>query len=139
MRATAACRTEEEKAKGKEGASSSALKAIETGALKRKVDGKDIRPSNKVIVTPSDKPPKKMSPPKSSHEAGKGLMMTLGPISQGLDHRLLTHKDYAAEMIESIIKDKDMDLCAEQMTEELARVSLFLFPFLFLFIHCSIC
>ena len=52
-------------------------------------------------------------------------MTTSGPISQGPNHRLLTHKDYVVEMIESIIKDKDVDPCAKQMTEELEASGLF--------------
>ena len=133
---------EEKRAKGKERASSSAPKTIGKGVPKRKADGKDDHPSKKVLVTPGEKLPKKLSPPKLGHGAGKGLMTTAGPITQGLDRRLLTHKDYAIEMIESIIKDKDVDPCAEQMTEELgvsglfdlARVRFFLFVFLHLFI-----
>jgi len=73
-------------------------------------------------------------------------MTTSDPISEGPDRCLLTHKDYVIEMIEPIIKDKDMDPYAVQMTEELgasglfdlALVRLFFFSFLFLFIHCSI-
>ena len=143
MRAATARKKEEEKAKGKDGASSSALMAVGKGAPKREADGKDNHPSKKVIVTPGDKLPKKPLPPKPSHGVGKRLMTTSGPVSQGPDHRLLSHKDYAVEMIESIIKDKDVDLCAEQMMKELrlsslfylARVRLFLFSFSFLFIH----
>ena len=135
VRAATARRKEEQKVKGKERASSSALEVVEKGAPKRKANGEVNHPSKKVTVTPGDKLPKKPSPPKPSHGAGKGLMMMLGPISQGPDRHLLTHKDYTVEMIESIIKDKDMDPYAEQMTEELgalglfylARVRLFLF------------
>ena len=43
-------------------------------------------------------------------------MKMSGPITQELDRRLLTHKDYAVEMVESIIKDKDVDPYAEEMT-----------------------
>ena len=81
--------------------------------LKRKADRKDDRPPKKASITPEDKLPKKPSPSKPSHEASKGLMTTSGPVTQGLDHRLLTHKNYAVEMIESIIKDKDVDHCAK--------------------------
>ena len=52
-------------------------------------------------------------------------MKMLGPITQELDRRLLTHKVYAVEMVESIIKDKDVDPCAEEMTEELGASSFF--------------
>ena len=53
---------EEKKAKGKEGASSSAPKAVSKGSAKRKVDGKDDHPLKKAIVTPRDTHPKKKSP-----------------------------------------------------------------------------
>ena len=139
VRVAAAHRKEEEKkAKGKERASLSTPKVAGKGVLKRKADGKDDRPSKKVSVTPGDKLLKKSLPPKPSHGASKGLMTTLGPVTQGLDHLLLTHKDYAIEVIESIIKDKDVDPYAEQMTEELGASGLFdlarvlLFPFFFL-------
>ena len=132
---------EEKKAKGKEGASLSTLKVVNKGAPKRKVDGKDNRPPKKVSVTPEEKLPKKSLPPKPSHGAGKGLMTTSGPITQEPNHCLLTHKDYVVEVIESIIKDKDVDPCAEQMTKELGalglfdltRVRLFLFSFFFIY------
>ena len=70
-------------------------------------------------------------------------MTTSGPVTQGPDHRLLTHKDYTVEVIETIIKDKDMNLYVEQTTEELralgllnfTRVCFFLsfFPYFLLF------
>ena len=52
-------------------------------------------------------------------------MTTSGPVGQGLDYRFLTHKDYAVEVMESIIKDKDVDPCAEQASEELGALGLF--------------
>ncbi|XP_050241960.1 uncharacterized protein LOC126690888 [Quercus robur] len=52
-------------------------------------------------------------------------MMTLDPVTQGSDRHLLTHKDYAMEVIESIIKDKDVDPYAEQATEKLGASGLF--------------
>ena len=72
-------------------------------------------------VTPGDKLPKKPLPPKPSHGAGKGVMTTSDPVIQGLDLRLLTPKDYAVKVVKSIIKDKDMDPCAKQATEELGE------------------
>ena len=68
-------------------------------------------------------------------------MTTSCPITQEPNHHLLTHKDYAIEVIESIIKDKVVDLCAKQMTEELGvsglfdrtRVRLFLFSLFFIY------
>ena len=142
MRADTAPRKEEEKkVKGKEGVSSSAPKVVGKGAPKKKADGKDDLPPKKVFIPPTDKLPKKLSSPKPSQRAGKGLMTTSSLVTQGPDHCLLTHKDYAVEVIESIIKDKDVDSYAEQMTEELglsslfylAQVRLFLFPFFFIY------
>ena len=40
-------------------------------------------------------------------------MTTSGFVVQDPNRRLLTHKDYALEMVESIIRDKDVDLCVE--------------------------
>ena len=108
---------------------------------KRKANGKDNHPSKKVSVTPSDKLPKKLSPPKPSHRVGKKLITTSGLVTQGPNRRLFTYKDYAVEVIESIIKDKDVDPCVEQMMEELkasglfglSQVHLFLFPFFFIY------
>ena len=63
-------------------------------------------------------------------------MTVTGPVNQGTIRRLLTHKEHAIEMVELIIRVADLDLCAEEMTEDLARVhfshTLFYFMFLFL-------
>ena len=91
----------------------------------RKGDRKDDCLSKKVSVTSGEKPPKKPSPPKSKHGAGKGLMTMSSPVTQDPKRRLLTYKDYALEMIESIIKDKDVDPCAEQATIDLGALGLF--------------
>ena len=69
--------------------------------------------------------PKKSSPPKPKHRVGKGLMTTSGSVTQEPDCHLLTYKDYAVKMMGSIIKDKDVDPCAEQGTEELGSSGLF--------------
>ena len=45
-------------------------------------------------------------------------MMASGPITQGTC-RLLTHQGYTIKMVETIIKETDVDLCAEQETEDL--------------------
>lgn len=108
-----------------DGASLSAPKVVGKGPHKRKPDGKDDRPSKKPSVTIGDKSLKKLMPPKTSHVVGKGLMTLSGPVAQGLDPRLLTHKDYVITMVGSIIKDKDMDPCAEQGTNELGASGLF--------------
>ena len=52
-------------------------------------------------------------------------MTTSDPVIQGLDRRLLTHKDCAVEVMEFIIKDKDVDPCADQEMEELRVSGLF--------------
>ena len=52
-------------------------------------------------------------------------MMMSGPVTQDPKRHLLTHKDYALEMMESIIRDKDVDPCAEQAMMELGALGLF--------------
>ena len=105
----------------------------------RKGDRKDDCLSKKVSVTSGEKHPKKPSPPKPKHGAGKGLMTMSSPITQDPKRRLLTHKDHALEMMESIIKDKDVDPCAEQATIDLGALGLFYLTrvrsFVSLFIH----
>ena len=73
-------------------------------------------------------------------------MTTPGPVTQDSKHRLLAHKDYVVEMLESIIKDKDVDPYVGQATGELrdsglydlARVSIFhSFFYLFIFMRIS--
>ena len=125
VRVTAARKKEEGKAKEKEGVSSSAPKAVSKGVTKRKGDGKDDRPSKKAFVTLGEKLPKKSSPPKPKHGASKRLITTSGPVAQDPDRRFFTHKDYALEMVGSIIRDKDVDRCAEQGMEELGVSGLF--------------
>ena len=142
VRVTAARKKEEGKAKEKEGVSSSAPKAVSKGVTKRKGDGKDDRPSKKAFVTLGEKLPKKSSPPKPKHGASKRLITTSGPVAQDPDRRFFTHKDYALEMVGSIIRDKDVDRCAEQGMEELGVSGLFdlarICFFLCSFIH-SLC
>ena len=110
VRAAAARKKEEEKAKGNEGVSLSTPHSASKGSVKRKADGKDDPPSKKVAVTPRDMPSKGSSP-KSSHDVGKGVMTSSGPIIEG-PRCLLTHKDYAVEGVESLIKQTDLDSCA---------------------------
>ena len=50
--------------------------------------------------------------------------MATGPITQGTRH-ILTHKGYAVEMVESIIKETNLDPCAKQETEDLGASGLF--------------
>ena len=112
LKATAR-KKKEGKGKEKEVPSLLAPKAVSKGSAKRKGNGKDDHPSKKVSVTPGEKLPKKPSPLKPKHGAGKGLMTTSSPITQDPNCRLLTYKDYALEMVKSIIRDKDVDPCAE--------------------------
>ena len=114
---------EEDKTKG-DGASSSAIKAVRK-VSKRKNDGKDDHPSKKPIVNVRGKSSKKSTLTKIGHGVGKGLMTTSGPVTQGPDRHLLTHKDYAIKMVGSIIRDKDVDPCVELGTDELEASSLF--------------
>ena len=130
---------EENKVKG-DGASSSAPKAVGKGALKRKPNGKDDRPPKKLAVTVGDKSSKKLTPLRTGHGMGKGLMTSLGPVAQGPDRHLLMHKDYAIEMVGSIIRDKDVDPCVEEGTDELGASGLFdltrvRFPLSLSFLH----
>ncbi|XP_050257043.1 uncharacterized protein LOC126702398 [Quercus robur] len=67
----------------------------------------------------------KSSPPKPNHGASKSLMTMTSPVTQGTIRRLLTHKEHAVEMVKSIIKDTNLDPCAEQTTEELGASDLF--------------
>ena len=102
-----------------------APKGISKGSSKRKSEEKDDRPLKKgPVILVGDKQ-KKSSPPKPSHRVGKGLMTVTGLVTQGTVRRLLTHKEHVIEMIESIIKETDLDLCVEQMIEELGASSLF--------------
>ncbi|KAL0004794.1 hypothetical protein SO802_012355 [Lithocarpus litseifolius] len=106
VRAAAARKKEEEK-KTKLGESTSAPKVIGKGASKRKSDEKDDRPPKKASVNPLEKVSKKPSP--SKHSVGKGLMSPLSPVKQDSERRLLTHKEYAVEILDSIIKDTNAD------------------------------
>jgi len=48
-----------------------------------------------------------------------------GPVALGAVRRILTHKDYAVEMVNSIIKETNLDPCADQTTEDLGAFGLF--------------
>ena len=101
-------------ARKKEGASSSALKGVGKGTSKQKSDGKDDRPLKKGLSTPiGDKQLKQPLPPKPSQGVGKGLMTMTGPVTQGIVHRFLTHKEHVVEMVELIIKEMDLDPCVK--------------------------
>ena len=97
-------------------------------APKRKGTGKDRRPTKKGTGQPYasnslDTSQKVPTPPR--HGAGKGLMIAQGPISSNPIQRLVSHKENAEEMVNSIIKDMDMDECVNHVTEELGVSGLF--------------
>ena len=52
-------------------------------------------------------------------------MSAHGPIVFGLVQRLVSHKEYAVEMVNSIIKDTDLDECGEHTTKDLGASGLF--------------
>ena len=113
VKATATCKKEEEKVVNrKDETSSLAPKTVAKGSAKRKNDGKDERPPKKAAVTTWDVHPKKKLPFKLVCGAGKGMMTSSGPVTEG-SRCLLTHKDYAVEEIESLIKPTDIDPCAQ--------------------------
>ena len=114
----------ENRAKGKEGASSIVPKAVPKGLAKRKANGKDDRPSKKAAVTLGDADPKKKSPLKPRCSEGKRMMTSTGPVIEG-HCRLLTNKDCAVEEVESFIKSTDVEPCAELGMEELGVSALF--------------
>ena len=125
VKAAAARKKKEEKRdKGKKGVSSSTPKAVSKGSAKRKADGKDDCPSKKVAVTPRDANPKKKSPLNLSHGTGKRMMTLTGLVIEG-HLRLLTHKDYVVEEVESFIKMIDVKPRAKLGTEELGTSALF--------------
>lgn len=98
----------------------STSKVVAKAMLKRKNNGKDDRPNKKGTGPPfDDKQPKHPWPPKPSHGFGKGLMMGKGPVILGAVRKLLTHKDYIVEMVDSIVKETNLDPCADQTTEDL--------------------
>ena len=100
-------------------------KGVTKWSSKQKSEGKDDCPLKKGPAFLTGDKPKKSLPPKTSHGAGKGLMMAIGPVTQETICRLLTNKEHVVEMDESIIKDTDLDPCAEQTTKELEASSLF--------------
>lgn len=92
------------------GSSTSAFKVVTKETLKRKNDGKDDRLNKKGTSSfVGDKQSKHPSPPKPSHGVRKSLMMGKGPVAPNAVCRMLTHKDYAVEMVDSIIKETDLD------------------------------
>ena len=45
-----------------------------------------------------------------------------GPVLLGTVRRLLTYKEHTIEMVDSIIKEMDLDPCANQTTKDLGGV-----------------
>ena len=123
VRAAVARKKEEKKVKETEGGTSSAPKTV-SKVSKRKPDRKENRPSKKAIVTPGDVSPKRKSPLKPSHGAGKGVMTSSGPVIEG-PRCLLTHKDYAIGEVGSFIKLTDIGPCDLLGMEDLGASALF--------------
>ena len=65
------------------------------------------------------------APSPSCHGVGKGLMTAQGLITSGSIQRLVSHKEYAVEMVHSIIKDTNMDECGKHGIEDLGDFGLF--------------
>lgn len=55
-------------------------------------------------------------------------MTAQGPVVAGSIQRLMNHKDYVVEMVNSIIKDADLDRCGEPSTKDLKASYLFNLP-----------
>ena len=119
VRAATAHKKEEKKAKEAKGGTSSTPKIV-TKVSKRKPDGNDDHPSKKAAVTPEDVSPKRKSPLKPSHGAGKGVMTSSSPVIEG-PCCLLTHKDYTVGKVGSFIKPIDIGPCNLLGMEDLER------------------
>ena len=52
-------------------------------------------------------------------------MTRKGLVTQGAVRCLLIHKEHAIEIVESIIKETDLDPCDDQTTEDLGALGLF--------------
>lgn len=110
-------------------ASGSTPKGANKATLKRKTDskdGKDDSPPKKGIgpsVGNHQQKPPSLPPP--HHRVGKGLMTGKRPIISDPVRELVTHKDYAIKMVNSIIKETDLDPCGELSSEDLGAFDLF--------------
>ena len=124
IRAATTCKKEEVKlAKETKKGTSSTPKAI-SKVSKRKLDGDDDRPSKRTVVTPGDASPKRKSPLKPSHGAGKWVMTSSSPIIKGPCF-LLTHKDYVVREVGSFVKPSNIGPCDLLGTEDLGESALF--------------
>ena len=110
IRATVTRKKEEAKlVKGTEEGTSSAPKAV-SKVSKRKPDGDDDRPLKRTSVNPGDASPKRKSPLKPSHGAGKRVKTSSSPVIEGACC-LLTHKDYVVGEVGSFVKLTDIGPC----------------------------
>ena len=123
IKAAAACKKEERLVKGTKLGDSSAPKSV-SKAPKRKANGDGACPSKKAAVIPNDASPKGKSSLKPSHDAGKGVMTSSGPVPEG-PSCLLTHKSYAVGEVGSFVKPTDLKPCDLVGTEDLGASTLF--------------
>ena len=52
-------------------------------------------------------------------------MMGKGPVAPGPVQKHVTHKDYAVEMVTSIIKEMNLNPCGEHISEDLGASGLY--------------
>ena len=123
IRAAVARKKEERLTKGAEVGDLSAPKTVSKSS-KRKVDGEGSRPSKKTVTIPGDASPKGKLTLKPSHSAGKGVMTSSSPVTEG-QSCLLTHKAYAITEVGSFVKPTDIEPCDLVGTEELGASALF--------------
>ena len=116
-KSTAACKQQGETL-------TSSPKVVLKAAIKRKIDAKDDCPSKKG-TGPSMGDQQQKSPPPLRREVDKGLMMSKGPVVTNPFQRLVTHKDYALEMVNLITKKMDSDPCDKHTTEDLEASGLY--------------
>lgn len=89
-------------------------------------EGKDDHPPKKgtgpFVGNHQQKP---LCPPPLHHGVGKGLMTSKWPIFYDPVRGLVTHKDYTVEIVNSIIKETDLDPYGELSSEDLGTSGLF--------------
>ena len=95
---------------------------------KRKNTGDDERlakkASNPSICSDQVRTSKK-TPELLRHGMGKGLMTSQGPVAPSTITLLVRNKQHTVEMIQSIIKDEDLDECSKHEIEFLGESGLF--------------
>lgn len=108
-----------------------ASRPIPKGAntLKRKNEGKegkdDRSPKKGTGPFIGNHQQKPLCPPPLHHGVGKGLMVSKGPVFYDPVRGMVTHKDYTIEMVNSIIKEANLDPCGELSSEDLGTSGLF--------------